>query len=324
MDLGTASPDTSESSYVDQRAPSSETMEASELNLSTPSPETPETTPKENLSLSPSKISSLGQEEDVDFQPPVRFSSPSSLPPSSETTFFSKDPEKSYETSILPTVSILVADTIPASIQPRLSWISTTHSETGDTQTSNKTASVSMQTHHPVISSSRHSGSLVSRLRPPPETGLEDLEKLESEEEHDSEERDEEEEEEEAEDTPESDEDESQEDDLEMFAVTLVTASLSQTPYHLPAGNDWAQRNQGLVQSLVEKIRDKAGYVSSMLAPVGIGIAGALFILGALYSIKVIHRKRKSSFKRQRRKHREMSTRQDRVMLLADSSEDEF
>ncbi|KAJ8390844.1 hypothetical protein AAFF_G00099760 [Aldrovandia affinis] len=50
----------------------------------------------------------------------------------------------------------------------------------------------------------------------------------------------------------------------------------------------------------------------------------ALFILGALYSIKVMHRKRRSGYKRQRRKHREAGSRQDRVMLLADSSEDEF
>lgn len=45
----------------------------------------------------------------------------------------------------------------------------------------------------------------------------------------------------------------------------------------------------------------QAGYVSGMLAPVGIGIMGALLIVGALYSIRMIHRKR-NSFKHQRRR----------------------
>ncbi|MBN3314537.1 ARMD4 protein, partial [Atractosteus spatula] len=152
-----------------------------------------------------------------------------------------------------------------------------------------------------------------STLRP--ESGLEDLEKLESEEERDKEDEEDEE-------TEESEEEESHEDQAEL--VSTPTPSFSHTPYRLPSSSQWVQHNQGLVRSWVEKIRDKAGYVSGMLAPVGIGIAGALFILGALYSIKVMHRKRRSSFKRERRKRREMSSRQDRVMLLADSSEDEF
>lgn len=42
-----------------------------------------------------------------------------------------------------------------------------------------------------------------------------------------------------------------------------------------------------------------------MLAPVGIGITGALLIVGALYSIRMIHRKRRNSFKHQRRKVRQ-------------------
>ena len=46
-----------------------------------------------------------------------------------------------------------------------------------------------------------------------------------------------------------------------------------------------------------------------MLAPVGIGIAGALLIVGALYSIRRIHRKRRNSFKRQRRKARQPDVR---------------
>ncbi|XP_058846531.1 armadillo-like helical domain-containing protein 4 [Acipenser ruthenus] len=161
-----------------------------------------------------------------------------------------------------------------------------------------------------------------SLMWPPAEAGLDDLEKLESEEDREdnvSEDEDEEEEEE----SPDSDEAESVEES-EPPEVSTTTPSHSHTPFHLPEGSEWAQRNQGLVRSWVEKIRDKAGYVSGMLAPVGIGIVGALFILGALYSIKVMHRKRRSGFKRQRRKHGEMSNRQDRVMLLADSSEDEF
>ncbi|MEQ2211616.1 hypothetical protein XENOCAPTIV_009417, partial [Xenoophorus captivus] len=48
-----------------------------------------------------------------------------------------------------------------------------------------------------------------------------------------------------------------------------------------------------------------AGYVSGMLAPVGIGITGALLIVGALYSIRMLHRKRRNSFKHQRRKARQ-------------------
>lgn len=42
--------------------------------------------------------------------------------------------------------------------------------------------------------------------------------------------------------------------------------------------------------------------MSGMLAPVGIGIAGALLIVGALYGIRMIHRKRRNSLKHQRRK----------------------
>ncbi|KAK1158740.1 mucin-1-like [Acipenser oxyrinchus oxyrinchus] len=161
-----------------------------------------------------------------------------------------------------------------------------------------------------------------SLMWPPAEAGLDDLEKLESEEEQEDNVNEDEDEEEEEE-SPDSDEAESVEES-EPPGFSMTTPSHSHTPFHLPAGSEWAQRNQGLVRSWVEKIRDKAGYVSGMLAPVGIGIVGALFILGALYSIKVMHRKRRSGFKRQRRKHGEMSNRQDRVMLLADSSEDEF
>ena len=46
----------------------------------------------------------------------------------------------------------------------------------------------------------------------------------------------------------------------------------------------------------------QAGYMSGMLVPVGVGIAGALFILGALYSLKVMNRRRRNGFKRHKRK----------------------
>ncbi|XP_035244984.1 uncharacterized protein LOC118211568 isoform X3 [Anguilla anguilla] len=124
--------------------------------------------------------------------------------------------------------------------------------------------------------------------------------------------------------TGESKEAGSEEDVSEVMTVAHVRPTYSHIPYHFHPGSIWVQRNQGLVHSWVEKIRDKAGYVSGMLAPVGIGIAGALFILGALYGIKVVHRRRRKGYKRQTRKHRESGSRQDRVMLLADSSEDEF
>ncbi|XP_048830956.1 uncharacterized protein LOC125707715 [Brienomyrus brachyistius] len=145
-----------------------------------------------------------------------------------------------------------------------------------------------------------------------------DLEESESEEEHDDED-------EEDEDTEDSDEEESQEDLVETPTPTPVPHTYSHVPYHLYSNSIWVQRHQGLVRSWVEKIRDKVGYVSGMLAPVGIGITGALFILGALYSIKMMHRKRRdNSLKNQRRKSPETNSRQDRAMLLADSSEDEF
>ncbi|XP_062324498.1 uncharacterized protein LOC134025471 [Osmerus eperlanus] len=144
------------------------------------------------------------------------------------------------------------------------------------------------------------------------------LEELESEEEPDEDEED---------DNAEESEEESQEE--------LVECSIpapTRPPFNLiPPPPVWVQRNQGLMRSWVELIREKAGYVSGMLAPVGIGIAGALLIVGALYSIRMIHRKRRNSFKHQRRKARQTeqplepgSSRQDQAMLLADSSEDEF
>ncbi|XP_065112656.1 uncharacterized protein [Paramisgurnus dabryanus] len=136
-----------------------------------------------------------------------------------------------------------------------------------------------------------------------------DAEDLESKEEPDEDEEDE---------GVDSDEEESEED----LAETTMAPSNSLIPPPPPV---WMQGNQGLVRSWVELIREKAGYVSGMLAPVGIGIAGALLLVGALYGIRAIHRRRRENIKHQRiRPPREVRRRPDNAMLLADSSEDEF
>ncbi|XP_060549595.1 armadillo-like helical domain-containing protein 4 isoform X4 [Pantherophis guttatus] len=175
------------------------------------------------------------------------------------------------------------------------------------------------------------------------------LERLESEEEEEEEEEEEDEEEEEEEEDMDEDEEENDVDrepslidenlddaDLSSFTVPGETSQepleglespageLSGISYHVPNAIEWEQQNQGLVRSWMEKLKDKAGYMSGMLVPVGVGIAGALFILGALYSIKIMNRRRRNGFKRHKRKQREFNSMQDRVMLLADSSEDEF
>ncbi|XP_043842135.1 armadillo-like helical domain-containing protein 4 isoform X3 [Dromiciops gliroides] len=165
-----------------------------------------------------------------------------------------------------------------------------------------------------------------------------DLEQMESQEgEEDEDEEVEEEEEEEEEDKDEDSLDESMEGDTELPGFTLpgITSQeprldrgnlepLEGVSYQVPDAIEWEQQNQGLVRSWMEKLKDKAGYMSGMLVPVGVGIAGALFILGALYSIKIMNRRRRNGFKRHKRKQREFNSMQDRVMLLADSSEDEF
>ncbi|XP_063097599.1 armadillo-like helical domain-containing protein 4 isoform X2 [Cavia porcellus] len=171
-----------------------------------------------------------------------------------------------------------------------------------------------------------------------PSYGLEQLESEEGEDDEDEEdEEDEDEEEEEDEEDKDTDSlDESFDSDTELPGFTLPGVT-SQEPdlergmgdplrgatYQVPDAIEWEHRNQGLVRSWMEKLKDKAGYMSGMLVPVGVGIAGALFILGALYSIKVMNRRRRNGFKRHKRK-REFNSMQDRVMLLADSSEDEF
>ncbi|XP_035407304.1 armadillo-like helical domain-containing protein 4 [Cygnus atratus] len=168
--------------------------------------------------------------------------------------------------------------------------------------------------------------------------GLDRLESEEGEEEEEDEEEEEEEEEEEDEEDKDIDSmDESLEGDTELPGFTLPgetsqepiaglenpAAQLAGVSYQVPDTIEWEQQNQGLVRSWMEKLKDKAGYMSGMLVPVGVGIAGALFILGALYSIKIMNRRRRNGSKRHKRK-REFNSMQDRVMLLADSSEDEF
>ncbi|NXR20218.1 ARMD4 protein, partial [Cinclus mexicanus] len=169
--------------------------------------------------------------------------------------------------------------------------------------------------------------------------GLEHLESEEGEEEEEDEEEEEEEEEEEDEEDKDIDlMDESLEGDTGLPGFTLPgetsqeplaglenpVAQLAGVSYQVPDTIEWEQQNQGLVRSWMEKLKDKAGYMSGMLVPVGVGIAGALFILGALYSIKIMNRRRRNGSKRHKRKQREFNSMQDRVMLLADSSEDEF
>ncbi|NXX47923.1 ARMD4 protein, partial [Tricholaema leucomelas] len=168
--------------------------------------------------------------------------------------------------------------------------------------------------------------------------GLDRLESEEGEEEEEDEEEEEEEEEEDEEDKDMDLIDESMEGDTELPGFTLPgetsqeplaglenpVAQLAGVSYQVPDTIEWEQQNQGLVRSWMEKLKDKAGYMSGMLVPVGVGIAGALFILGALYSIKIMNRRRRNGSKRHKRKQREFNSMQDRVMLLADSSEDEF
>uniref|UniRef100_A0A1A8J4T2 Chromosome 14 open reading frame 37 n=1 Tax=Nothobranchius kuhntae TaxID=321403 RepID=A0A1A8J4T2_NOTKU len=135
------------------------------------------------------------------------------------------------------------------------------------------------------------------------------------------------------EDDDEENSEESVEEESEDDLTETPKTSSTQPPYSLiPPPPVWVQRNQGLMRSWLELIREKAGYVSGMLAPVGVSITGALLIVGALYSIRMIHRKRRNSFKHQRRKTRQpeqeprepSASCQDQAMLLADSSEDEF
>ncbi|OCT64879.1 armadillo-like helical domain-containing protein 4 isoform X2 [Xenopus laevis] len=126
--------------------------------------------------------------------------------------------------------------------------------------------------------------------------------------------------------------DESVEGDVALPPFTLPGLSfqdpgedeIGRGAYHVPDALEWERQKQGLMRSWMEKLKDKAGYMSGMLIPVGVGVAGAILILGALYIIKIMNRRRRNGFKQHKRKQREFNSMQDRVMLLADSSEDEF
>ncbi|XP_040188824.1 armadillo-like helical domain-containing protein 4 isoform X1 [Rana temporaria] len=178
------------------------------------------------------------------------------------------------------------------------------------------------------------------RITATPAFGSDRLESDEGDEEEDEDDEDDEADEDEEDEEDEKDNDsvdDSAERDSDLPLFTLPGLS-SQEPleddsnvaliegaaYQVPDTMEWEQQNQGLVRSWMEKLKDKAGYMSGMLVPVGVGIAGALLILGALYSIKIMNRRRRNGFKRHKRKQREFNSMQDRVMLLADSSEDEF
>uniref|UniRef100_A0A8C3T8M6 Armadillo like helical domain containing 4 n=1 Tax=Chelydra serpentina TaxID=8475 RepID=A0A8C3T8M6_CHESE len=166
------------------------------------------------------------------------------------------------------------------------------------------------------------------------------LDRLESEEGEEEEDEDEDEDEEEEEDRDTDSMEESMEGDTELPGFTLPgetsqepvvglgdsAAQLAGVSYQVPDTIEWEQQNQGLGKSnsSLLSLRGGAGYMSGMLVPVGVGIAGALFILGALYSIKIMNRRRRNGSRRHKRKQREFNSMQDRVMLLADSSEDEF
>ncbi|XP_005805673.2 uncharacterized protein C14orf37 homolog isoform X1 [Xiphophorus maculatus] len=182
------------------------------------------------------------------------------------------------------------------------------HPGTGTARTTNSEAGTS--SHNTITTIASHQ--LLHKSR----TGIEEME---SEEELD-------------EDEDHENSEESVEEDSEEDLTEAPETSSTQPPYSLiPPPPVWVQRNQRLMRSWAELIREKAGYVSGMLAPVGIGITGALLIVGALYSIRMLHRKRRNSFKHQRRKARQPeqprepgTSCQDQAMLLADSSEDEF
>ncbi|XP_077320576.1 armadillo-like helical domain-containing protein 4 isoform X2 [Lithobates pipiens] len=180
------------------------------------------------------------------------------------------------------------------------------------------------------------------RITATPAFGSDRLESDEGDEEEDDEEdeddevdEDEDDEEEDEKDNDSVDDSAERDSDLPLFTLPGLSsqepleddsniALLEGAAYQVPDTMVWEQQNQGLVRSWMEKLKDKAGYMSGMLVPVGVGIAGALLILGALYSIKIMNRRRRNGFKRHKRKQREFNSMQDRVMLLADSSEDEF
>ncbi|KAG7267809.1 hypothetical protein CRUP_003623, partial [Coryphaenoides rupestris] len=111
-----------------------------------------------------------------------------------------------------------------------------------------------------------------------------------------------------------------------LLLLSSATPVTTATHRHVFKSTSGLEEMESEVRNWMELLREKAGYVSGMLVPVGIGIAGAILIVGALYSVRMIHRRRRNSFKYQRRKQPRESGpgRPDQAMLLADSSEDEF
>uniref|UniRef100_A0A3P9H633 Armadillo-like helical domain-containing protein 4 n=1 Tax=Oryzias latipes TaxID=8090 RepID=A0A3P9H633_ORYLA len=132
--------------------------------------------------------------------------------------------------------------------------------------------------------------------------------------------------------TEEQDEDENSEESEEEDSEEDLTERFTESAYgHIPPPPLWVQGNQGLMRSWLDLIKEKAGHVSGMLIPVGIGITGALMISGVLYSISMVYRRRRDNFKELRRivrqpehLHEDGSSVQDQAMLLVNSSEDEF
>ncbi|XP_060238170.1 armadillo-like helical domain-containing protein 4 isoform X2 [Meriones unguiculatus] len=270
------------------------------------------------------------------------------MPSSSSASAYVGATELSRRWESLPTPASTTA--VPLSLEVSSSMEDLMDTITGPTEEfipvlDSPMAAPTMTVEVPTVSPALHSeGRTVQSISHPNTAASFGLEELESEEVEDDEDEEDEEDEEEEEEDEEDEEDKeadslykdfdgdtelpgftlpgitSQEPDIESGGMDLLEVAT----YQVPETIEWEQRNRGLVRSWMEKLKDKAGYMSGMLVPVGVGIAGALFILGALYSIKVMNRRRRNGFKRHKRKQREFNSMQDRVMLLADSSEDEF
>ncbi|XP_032804289.1 armadillo-like helical domain-containing protein 4 [Petromyzon marinus] len=92
--------------------------------------------------------------------------------------------------------------------------------------------------------------------------------------------------------------------------------ALRGNPMHAPHGY--------VIKSWVRELRSKVGCMSGLLVPVGIGVAAAAFMLLAVYGLRAAATRRwRRSVKRRPQKSDTTST-QDRMMLLAGSSEEEF
>ncbi|XP_061415506.1 armadillo-like helical domain-containing protein 4 [Lethenteron reissneri] len=91
-----------------------------------------------------------------------------------------------------------------------------------------------------------------------------------------------------------------------------------------PRGNPMHGSHGYVIKSWVRELRSKVGCMSGLLVPVGIGVAAAAFMLLAVYGLRAAATRRwRRSVKRRPQKSDTTST-QDRMMLLAGSSEEEF